>query len=55
VAAARREGFPERLLKPLAAAISTHLYGTVRRDGETLPAVEAYLTHGVGCECEECS
>lgn len=52
---ARGQGFPERLLEPMSAAVAKKALGDGTRGAEVLPAVEAFLTHGVGCDCEECA
>lgn len=49
----REQGAPERLLKPLAVAVATHLYEDHARTEEILPAVEAQF-HPIDCDCEEC-
>ena len=50
----RERGAPKNLLRPLAVAVASHLYGTHERMEEVLPAVEARF-HPLNCECEECS
>lgn len=49
----REQGAPERLLKPLAVAVATHLYEDHARAAEIMPAVAAQF-HPLGCECGEC-
>jgi len=51
---ARQEGFPKDQLQALSAAVSSELWGDPTKGGEALAAVEAFLTHGAGCGCEEC-
>ena len=51
----RREGASPARLAALAAAVAAHLAGDSTRGREVLPAVEAFLTHGVGCDCGECA
>jgi energy-coupling factor transporter ATP-binding protein EcfA2 len=50
----RREGTTPTRLEALAAAVAAHLTKNPTRGREALPAVEAFLAHGVGCDCEEC-
>lgn len=50
----RREGASRPQLEALAAGVAAHLVGDSTRGREVLPAVEAFLTHGVGCDCGEC-
>jgi hypothetical protein len=52
---ARAQGFPETQLKALAAAVARVACRDGTRGEEVLPAVKAFLTHGVGCGCEECA
>jgi hypothetical protein len=49
----REQGAPDRLVKPLAAAVNAHLYGDQDRLSEVLQAVEAQF-HPLDCECQEC-
>ncbi len=42
-----RQGSPERLVNPLANAVSTHLFGSPWRWRDVLPAVEAHA-RGLG-------
>ncbi|MBA3426372.1 MAG: AAA family ATPase [Rubrobacter sp.] len=51
---ARKQGFPKDQLGALSAAVSSEISGGPARGEEVLAAVEAFLTHGVGCECQEC-
>jgi hypothetical protein len=50
----RRQGSSAGQLKALAASAAANLCGDVTRGAEILPTVEAFMTHGVGCECEAC-
>jgi hypothetical protein len=50
----REQGCPASQLKALAAAVAAHLYEDPTRGTEILREVEAFMTHGVGCECETC-
>ena len=50
----RREGASRPQLEALAAGVAAHLAGDSTRGREVLPAVEAFLTHGVACDCAEC-
>jgi hypothetical protein len=52
---ARGQGLPEPQLKALAAAVARVACGDGTKGAEVLPVVEAFLTHGVGCDCEECA
>jgi hypothetical protein len=52
---ARKQGFPETQLKALAAAVARETLGDGTKGAEVMPVVEAFLTHGVGCDCEECA
>ncbi len=54
VAHVRRLGFPKNQTEALAAAVAAHLYDDHQRATDVLPAVEAFLTHKVDCECEVC-
>jgi hypothetical protein len=47
------QGAPARLIKTLAAAVASHLYGDPARREEIMLAVAAQF-HPLGCECEEC-
>lgn len=49
----REQGAPERLIKPLAASVATHLYEDHGRAEEIMPAVGAQF-HPLDCECAEC-
>jgi len=50
----RRQGCSLSQLEALAAGVAAHFARDSTRRGEALPAVEAFLTHGVACDCEEC-
>lgn len=50
----RREGTSENQLKALAGAVAAHSIGDATRGGEVLATVEAFMTHGLGCDCKEC-
>jgi hypothetical protein len=50
----RREGSPAGQLKALAASVAARLNGDVTKGAEILPAVEAFMTHSIGCDCGEC-
>ena len=50
----RKQSYPASQLKALAASVAADLYGDATRGVEILPEVEAFLTHGVGCDCEAC-
>jgi hypothetical protein len=50
----QRQGCPESQLKALAASVAADLCGDATRGAEILPEVEAFMTHGVGCDCEVC-
>jgi hypothetical protein len=50
----RREGSPANQLKALAAAVAAELCGDVAKATEVLPEVEAFMTHGIDCDCEIC-
>jgi RepB DNA-primase from phage plasmid len=50
----RKQGSPESQLKALAASVAAEFYGDVTKSAEILPEVEAFMAHGVGCECEVC-
>lgn len=42
----KRQGAPERLLKPLASAVAYEVFGAPSRWSEALPQVEAALNGG---------
>ena len=48
----RQKGCPASQLKALAASVAAELYGQAIRGAGILPEVEAFMTHGVGCDCE---
>jgi hypothetical protein len=50
----RGQGCPTNQLEALAAAVASHLCGDPMKASEILPEVEAFMTHGVGCDCEAC-
>jgi hypothetical protein len=50
----RQKGCPASQLKALAASVAAELYGHPTKGAEILPEVEAFMTHGVGCNCEAC-
>ena len=50
----RQEGYPAGQIKALAASVAAELYGQAIRGAEILPKVEAFMTHGIGCDCEVC-
>jgi AAA domain len=50
----RRQGCPAGQLKALAASAASALYGDVTKGAQILPTVEAFMTHGIDCECEVC-
>jgi hypothetical protein len=50
----RRQGCPASQLKALAASVAAELYGRATKGAEILPEVEAFMTHGIGCDCEVC-
>ena len=50
----RRQGCPTSQLKALAASVAAHLHEDATRGPEILPDLEAFMTHGVGCDCEAC-
>ena len=50
----RRQGCPTNQLKALAASVAADLCGEATRGAEILWEVEAFMTHGVGCDCEVC-
>jgi hypothetical protein len=50
----RKQGCPTNQLKALAAAVAADLCGNPARGPEILSEVEAFMTHGIGCECEVC-
>jgi len=50
----RGQGCPENQLKALAASVAADLCGDATRGAEILPEIEAFMTHGVGCDCEVC-
>jgi hypothetical protein len=50
----RQRGCPASQLKALAASVAAELYGYAPKGAEILPEVEAFMTHGVGCDCEVC-
>jgi AAA domain len=50
----RGQSCPENQLKALAASVAADLCGDATRGAEILPEVEAFMTHGVGCDCEAC-
>jgi hypothetical protein len=50
----RGQGCPTNQLKALAASVAADLCGDATSGAEILPAVEAFMTHGVGCDCEVC-
>jgi hypothetical protein len=50
----RDQGCSTNQLEALGAAVAAHLCGTPTRRAEILPEVEAFMTHGVGCDCGEC-
>lgn len=49
----REQDAPERLIKTLAVAVASHLFGDHDRAEEIMPAVEAQF-HRLDCGCEEC-
>jgi hypothetical protein len=54
IAHAREQGCPTNQLKALAASVAADLCGDAMRGTEILPEVEAFMTHGIGCDCEVC-
>jgi hypothetical protein len=50
----RKQGYPASQLKVLAASMASELYGDATNGAQILPEVEAFMTHGVGCDCEAC-
>ena len=50
----RKNGSPRNQLEALAAAVEAELCGEVAKAPEVLSEVEAFMTHGVGCDCEAC-
>ena len=50
----RQRGCPASQLKALAASVAAELYGQATKGAEILPEVEAFMTHGVGCDCGVC-
>ena len=50
----REQGCPASQLKALAASVAAELYGDATRGAEILSEVEAFMTHGIGCDCEAC-
>jgi hypothetical protein len=50
----REQGCPTNQLGALAAAVAAHLHDDPTKGTEILPEVEAFMTHGVGCDCEAC-
>ena len=50
----RQRGCPASQLKALAASVAAELYGYAPKGAQILPEVEAFMTHGVGCDCEVC-
>jgi hypothetical protein len=50
----RKQGSPESQLKALAASVAAAVCGDATKGTEILPEVEAFMTHGVGCDCEVC-
>ena len=50
----REQGCTANQLKALAASVAAHLHKDPTRGAEILPEVEAFMTHGVSCDCEAC-
>jgi hypothetical protein len=50
----REQGCLTNQLEALAAAVAVHLHDDATKGSEILPEVEAFMTHGVGCDCGEC-
>jgi len=50
----RKQGSPNGQLKALAVSVASELHGGVEEAPTVLAEVEAFMTHGVGCECEVC-
>jgi hypothetical protein len=50
----RSQGCPTNQLEALAAAVAAYLHDDPMKASEVLPEVEAFITHGVGCNGEAC-
>ncbi len=50
----RQQGNPVSQLKALAASVAADLYGDATKGAEILSEVEAFMTHGISCDCEAC-
>ena len=50
----RKQGSPENQLKALAASVAAEMYDDTAKAAEVLSEVEAFMTHGIGCDCEAC-
>ena len=50
----RMQGSPENQLKALAASVAAEMHGDTAKAADVLPEVEAFMTHGIGCDCEAC-
>ena len=50
----REQGCPTNQLKALAASVAADLYADATKGAEILSEVEAFMTHGLECDCEAC-
>jgi hypothetical protein len=50
----RKQGSPEGQLKALAASVAAEMYDDTAKAAGVLPEVEAFMTHGIGCDCGVC-
>jgi hypothetical protein len=50
----RKQGSPEGQLKALAASVAVEMYDDTAKAAGVLPEVEAFMTHGIGCDCGVC-